>query len=86
MLWQLNICNLQHVLHITILFLCSLDNEVRHIPSIGTRNSVYSHLSSFLPINRETLMKRMKLLRQKELTNNLQEPIEQLKAGEPVDL
>ncbi|KAF6020470.1 UBN1 [Bugula neritina] len=61
--------------------LISLDNEVRHIPSIGTRNSVYSHLSSFLPINRETLMKRMKLLRQKELTNNLQEPIEQLKAA-----
>lgn len=61
--------------------LISLDNGVRQIGSVVSRNNVYSHLSSYLPINRETLMKRMKLLRQKELTDRLQEPIDKLKQG-----
>ncbi|XP_067943607.1 ubinuclein-2-like isoform X2 [Watersipora subatra] len=61
--------------------LTSLDIEVRKIGSSLTRNAVYSHLSSFLPINRETLMKRMKLLRLKELSGKLRQPLDDLKAA-----
>ena len=61
---------------------CSLDIEIRKTGSKATSKAVYSHLSSFLPINRETLMKRMKMLRQKEITNKLYQPIEDLKAGQ----
>ena len=42
---------------------------------------MFGHLAAFLPCSKDTLLKRAKMLRAKELDDKLKEPMERLKQG-----
>ena len=49
--------------------------------TVGNRSSMYGHLAAFLPCSKETLLKRAKTLRVKEMDDKIRGPLEKLKDG-----
>ena len=49
--------------------------------TVGNRSSLYGHLAAFLPCSKDTLLKRAKTLRVKEMDDKIREPMQKLKDG-----
>ncbi|KAH3842177.1 hypothetical protein DPMN_115672 [Dreissena polymorpha] len=47
--------------------------------SVGSRSTIFAHLAAHLPCSKDTLLKRAKMLRAKELEDKIKEPLEKLK-------
>ena len=54
--------------------------------TVGNRSAMFGHLAAFLPCSKDTLMKRAKTLRVKDLEDKIKEPMEKLKQGNSVKL
>jgi len=48
---------------------------------VGDRSAIFGHLAAYLPCSKDTLLKRAKTLRAKELENKIKEPLDKLKRG-----
>ena len=52
--------------------------------TVGNRSSLYGHLAAFLPCSKDTLLKRAKTLRVKEMDDKIREPMQKLKDGRSI--
>lgn len=49
--------------------------------SCGNRSAIYAHLAAYLPCSKDTLLKRAKTLRVKEMDDKIKGPLQKLKDG-----
>lgn len=49
---------------------------------VGDRSAIFGHLAAYLPCSKETLLKRAKSLRAKELEDKIKEPLDKLRQGQ----